>query len=61
MIIDLSFSMMMVMCKKCGYEHSSSMNIVKQSSEKTTVATYLETCPRCDAISNYHEEDYFFR
>ena len=61
MIINRSFSMIMVMCKNCGYEHSSSANIDKQSSEKTTVTTYSETCPRCDATSNYHEEDFFFR
>ena len=61
MNVDRSFPIMMLMCKKCGYEHSSSADIDKQSSEKTTVTTHLETCPRCDATSEYHEENYFFR
>ena len=53
--------MMMVLCKKCGYEHPSSVNLDKRSLKKTTETTYSETCPRCDAISNYREEDYFLR
>lgn len=53
--------MMMVICKKCRYEHIALGNMEKRSSEKLPTTTYSETCPRYDKISVYHKEDYFFR
>jgi Zn finger protein HypA/HybF involved in hydrogenase expression len=57
----MSSMAMMVKCKRCNFEHPSTIQIDKISFETTTLSNHNEQCPQCGSMSTYNKEDYFFK